>query len=134
MRILIVDDSEDSCDLTEAALASAGYTDICVAHSAWEAFKLMDIGWPSRKEAAQVDIILLDIVMPEVDGIEACARIRSDARYADIPIIMAAAADRTSVSKSDSRIRVRGLTISGCSSAGLCGQNSRSRCFAAFSR
>jgi PleD family two-component response regulator len=88
MRILIVDDSADSRDITEAALVSAGYSDICVADSAWEAFKLMDIGFPCSKNDAQVDIVLLDIVMPEVDGIEACARIRSDPRYADIPIIV----------------------------------------------
>jgi phosphoserine phosphatase RsbU/P len=88
MRILIVDDSEDSCDLTEAALLSAGYTDVVTANSAWEAFKLLDIGLPSKRDAAQADIVLLDIVMPEVDGIEACARVRSDPRYADIPIIM----------------------------------------------
>ena len=93
MRILIVDDSEDSRDITEAALLSAGYSDICAAHSAWEAFKLMDIGCPSHKGGAQVDIVLLDIVMPEVDGIEACARIRNDARYADIPIIMVTSVD-----------------------------------------
>jgi sigma-B regulation protein RsbU (phosphoserine phosphatase) len=93
MRILIVDDSEDHCDLSEAALATAGYSDIVVAHSAWEAFKLMDIGWPASKAGPQVDIILLDIVMPEVDGIEACARIRSDPRYADTPIIMVTSVD-----------------------------------------
>jgi len=93
MRILIVDDSEDSCDLTEAALLSAGYTNIAIAHSAWEAFKLLDIGGAAVEEAPQVDIVLLDIVMPEVDGIEACARIRSDARYADIPIIMVTSLD-----------------------------------------
>jgi len=93
MRILIVDDSEDSCDLTEAALLSAGYTNIAIAHSAWEAFKLLDIGGGAVEEAPQVDIVLLDIVMPEVDGIEACARIRNDARYADIPIIMVTSLD-----------------------------------------
>jgi len=93
MRILIVDDSEDSRDLTEAALASAGYSDICVAQSAWEAFKLMDIGSPSNKVGPQVDIVLLDVVMPEMDGIEACARMRHDPRYADIPIIMVTSVD-----------------------------------------
>jgi len=93
MRILIVDDSEDSCDVTEAALSSAGYSDILIAHSAWNAYKLMDIGRPSDKDCAQVDIVLLDIVMPEVDGIEACARIRSDTRYGDIPIIMVTSVD-----------------------------------------
>jgi phosphoserine phosphatase RsbU/P len=93
MRILIVDDNEDSCAITEAALLSAGYLDICIAYSAPEAFKLMDVGWSPKKESAQVDIVLLDIVMPEVDGIEACARIRNDARYADIPIIMVTSVD-----------------------------------------
>ena len=88
MRILIVDDSDDARDLTEAALASSGYSDIRVARSAWEAFKLMDIGCPSNNVGPQVDIVLLDIMMPEMDGIEACARMRTDARYADIPIIM----------------------------------------------
>ena len=41
-----------------------------------------------QRARRRVDLILLDIVMPEIDGIEACARIRSDLRYADIPIIM----------------------------------------------
>jgi phosphoserine phosphatase RsbU/P len=93
MSILIVDDSEDSCELTEAALVSAGYSDIHVARSAWEAFKLMDIGCPSNNVGPQVDIVLLDIMMPEMDGIEACARMRHDARYADIPIIMVTSVD-----------------------------------------
>jgi phosphoserine phosphatase RsbU/P len=93
MRILIVDDSEDSREITEAALISAGYTDILTAHSAWEGFKLLDIGGQSPTESAQSDIVLLDIVMPEMDGIEACARIRSDGRYADTPIIMVTSLD-----------------------------------------
>jgi sigma-B regulation protein RsbU (phosphoserine phosphatase) len=97
MRILVVDDSEESRDITEAVLASAGYQDVCMAESAFDAFKLMDIGYPARKDDAQVDIVLLDIVMPDVDGIEACARIRSDARYGDTPIIMV-----TSLGDSDS--------------------------------
>jgi PleD family two-component response regulator len=88
MRILIVDDTEDSRDLNEAALVSAGYQDVRTVHSAWDAFKLLDIGRVPRESPALVDMILLDIVMPEVDGIEACARIRNDPRYADTPIIM----------------------------------------------
>jgi len=93
VRILIVDDNEDSRDLTQAALVSAGYSDICVADSASEAFTLMDIGVISSNGAPQVDIILLDVVMPEVDGIEACARIRGDTRYSDTPIIMVTSVD-----------------------------------------
>ena len=88
MRILITDDSEDSRDITEAALLSAGYRDVATASSAAEAFTLLEMGGDTATENATVDIILLDIVMPEIDGIEACARIRNDLRYADMPIIM----------------------------------------------
>jgi sigma-B regulation protein RsbU (phosphoserine phosphatase) len=92
MRILIIDDEEDSRDLTQAALLSAGYTDIACAASAWEAFRSLDIG-RTGDEAPNFDIVLLDIIMPEIDGIECCARIRTDRRYADIPIIMVTSLD-----------------------------------------
>jgi phosphoserine phosphatase RsbU/P len=88
MRILIVDDSEDFRELTETALFSAGYQDVISADSAWAAIKFLDIGQQKSNGAVPVDIILLDIMMPEVDGIEACARIRKDERYTDVPIIM----------------------------------------------
>lgn len=91
MRILIVDDSEDSRDLTEAALMSAGYSEIATAESAWEAYQFLDVGGSGA--AAPVDIILLDVLMPQVDGIEACARIRGDQRYTDIPILMVTSVD-----------------------------------------
>jgi len=92
MRILMVDDSEDARDLAEGALRSAGYNDVVAAGSAWEAIKFLDLGRTTSEEPC-VDIVLLDIVMPEMDGIEACARIRNDARYADIPIIMVTSLD-----------------------------------------
>ena len=92
MRILVVDDQEDSRDLTEAALLSAGYNEIVLAESAWQALKALDVG-RTVDERSQFDIILLDIIMPEMDGIEACARIRRDRRYADIPIIMVTSLD-----------------------------------------
>ena len=92
MRILVVDDQEDSRDLTEAALLSAGYADIVSAASGWEALKILDVG-RGTDEPPAVDVVLLDIVMPEMDGVEACARIRNDARYADLPIIMVTALD-----------------------------------------
>ena len=41
MRILIIDDSEDSRDITEGALLSAGYDDVVTAASGWEALKLI---------------------------------------------------------------------------------------------
>ncbi len=92
MRILVIDDSEDSRDLTEGALLSAGYTDIVTASSGWEALKILDVG-RATEEKPTVDVALLDIVMPEMDGVEACARIRNDPRYADLPIIMVTSLD-----------------------------------------
>lgn len=88
MRILVVDDSEDSRDVVEAMLVSAGYEDVVSADSATAAFRYLDIGERDSKEPSAVDIMLLDILMPEIDGIEACARIHKEKRYFDIPIIM----------------------------------------------
>jgi phosphoserine phosphatase RsbU/P len=90
VRILVVDDSEDSRDLTEGALLSAGYEDIVTAASGWDTLRALDVG-RTTDEAAIIDLVLLDIVMPEMDGVEVCARIRNDPRYVDLPIIMVTA-------------------------------------------
>lgn len=92
MRILMVDDSEDSRELTEAALLAAGHDDIVTAVSGRDTLEFLDIG-RTGDDAVPIDIMLLDIVMPEMDGIEVCAHVRSDARYADLPIIMVTSVD-----------------------------------------
>lgn len=88
MRILVVDDSEDWRDLTEAALTAAGY-DVATAASAKEAYATLGLEAPASQ--AICDLIVLDVVMPHIDGIEACARVRKDPRYGDVPIIMVTA-------------------------------------------
>jgi PleD family two-component response regulator len=92
MRILIVDDAEESREIIEAALMSGGYKDIVAAASGWEAMKCLDVG-SGRGGAPGADIVLLDVMMPEIDGIETCARIRNDPRYVDTPIIMVTSLD-----------------------------------------
>lgn len=92
MRILVVDDDDDARDLITGALMSAGYVDIVTAASAWEALLILDVGRTS-KAAPPVDIVLLDVVMPEMDGVQACKRIRSAPQYADLPIIMLTSLD-----------------------------------------
>src|ERR1700730_2974316 len=87
MRVLLRYAFGEALDITEPTLVSADIRDIVKAASAWDAFKILDLG-QTTSEAPSIDIILLDIVMPEIDGIEACARIRKDDRYCDIPIIM----------------------------------------------
>lgn len=88
MRILIVDDTEDGRDLAEAMLIAAGYEDISAVGSATEAYRFLEIGRPWTRQPPAIDLVLLDIMMPGIDGIEACARIRSEQRYASVPIIM----------------------------------------------
>lgn len=97
MRILVVDDAEDGRDVAEAMLLAAGYEDIGIAGSAKEAYEILGIGGPATEDPCPVDLVLLDILMPEIDGIEACARIRNDPRSADVAIIMV-----TSLSDMDS--------------------------------
>ena len=88
MRILIIDDSEDGRDIAEAMLAAAGYGVVDTAESAADAYRFLGIGEAATQQPSAVDLILLDIMMPDIDGIETCARIRSDKRYATVPIIM----------------------------------------------
>ena len=87
MRILVIDDSEDGRDIAEAMLVAAGYEHVSTAGSAADAYRLLGIGEPATQPSG-IDLVLLDIVMPEIDGIEACARIRRDQRYSSVPIIM----------------------------------------------
>ncbi len=87
MHILLVDDSEEGRDVTEAMLLVAGYENIETESSGTGALALLGIGAPARKPVP-LDLVLLDVVMPDMDGIETCARIRNDPRYADAAIIM----------------------------------------------
>lgn len=90
MSILIIDDSPDQQALLAAVLNKAGHDDIAQLGSATAAFQQLGIeqGGPATLSP---DLILLDIMMPEVDGVEACRRIKAYARLNEIPIIMVTA-------------------------------------------
>ena len=90
MSILIVDDSVDNRMLFKYILENAGYSDVLTAGSAHDAFKVLGMENPSEADSV-VDLILMDIMMPEMDGIEACRQIKSVERLRDIPIIMVTA-------------------------------------------
>lgn len=87
MCILVVDDSMDAREIIQAALETSGLTDLAFAASGKEALTFLGVE-PHGTPEAPVDVILLDVVMPRIDGIEACARLRADERYSDIPVIM----------------------------------------------
>lgn len=92
MSILIVDDSAETLLLLRSILLTGGYKDkdLLTVGSAAEAFKHLGMD-DSAGDAAGVDLILMDIQMPEINGIEACRRIKEVERLRDIPIIMVTA-------------------------------------------
>ena len=77
-RILIVDDEEDICMILSYSLQKAGY-DTLVAHSAEEALELLQS--PIAHTSSPIDLILLDIMMGEMSGLEMAEKLRSDIGY-----------------------------------------------------
>ena len=87
MVILIVDDSRDEQDLLSTRLRAAGYESLMVADSAEAALGILGQGNPGQR-TGEVDLILMDILLPGVDGLEACRRITATEQLQDIPIIV----------------------------------------------
>ena len=77
-EILVVDDDRDVAQSIELALRRRGFR-IALAHSGVEALKLLRRYRP--------DLVLLDVLMPGMSGIEVCRRLRADENTAEMPII-----------------------------------------------
>ena len=77
-RILVVDDDENILNLEKTILEQKGF-DVTGAAGGSEALKLL-----AEKD---FDLVLLDVMMPEVDGFTVCRRIKDDPRLKDIPVI-----------------------------------------------
>ena len=93
MPILIVDDFRDSRMVIEAMLKRLDHSvQVVAADSASDAFKLLDTNSPESGKPS-IDLILMDIDMPEMDGVEACRRIKAAPDIKDIPIIMVTSYD-----------------------------------------
>lgn len=92
-RVLVVDDILPNVKLLEAKLSSE-YFDVVTARNGREAIDAV-----AREKP---DIILLDAMMPEMDGFEACRRLKSNPEHAHIPVVMVTALN-------DIEDRVRGL-------------------------
>jgi phosphoserine phosphatase RsbU/P len=92
MRVLIVDDNAMNVMVIQEMLKRAGYAKISAAYSAEEMFELLNTSSEQDSlTAIKIDIILLDMMMPAMDGIEACRLLLADSRYRDIPVIMVTA-------------------------------------------
>jgi two-component system cell cycle response regulator len=92
-RVLVVDDIPANVKLLEARL-SAEYFDVVTAMSGPEALAIC--------ERAECDLVLLDVMMPDMDGFEVCRRLKGNAATHHIPVVMVTALDQPSD-------RVRGL-------------------------
>ncbi|SEQ49840.1 response regulator receiver modulated diguanylate cyclase [Devosia sp. YR412] len=84
---MIVDDIPTNVRLLEARL-SAEYYDVVTASSGPQALEIM--------ETSDVDIVLLDVMMPDMDGFEACRRIKANPRTQHVPVVMITALDQPS--------------------------------------
>src|SRR5512133_4149874 len=93
-RILCVDDEPLNLSLLEAMLSPRGY-DVIAANSGPEAL--------DKIQSDHIDICLLDVMMPGMDGFEVCRRIKSDGLHRNIPVVMI-------TSYADLENRIRGIT------------------------
>jgi two-component system cell cycle response regulator len=92
-RILVVDDIPANVKLLEVRLL-AEYFEVLTASNGADALETCENG--------KIDVVLLDVMMPDMDGFEVCRRLKSDPATAHIPVVMVTALDHVSD-------RVRGL-------------------------
>ncbi len=86
-RVLVVDDILANVKLLEARLA-AEYFEVLTAYSGQEALDIL--------ATERVDVVLLDVMMPVMDGFEACRRIKGNPKTQHLPVIMVTALDQPS--------------------------------------
>jgi DNA-binding response OmpR family regulator len=77
-RILVVDDDENILNLERTILEQKGF-DVTPASGGAEALGILAEG--------HFDLVLLDVMMPEVDGFTVCRKIKEDPRLKDVPVI-----------------------------------------------
>jgi two-component system alkaline phosphatase synthesis response regulator PhoP len=78
-RILIVDDEVQLVEMVKMRLEAAGY-EIISAYDGQEGF--------DKAKRDKPDLIILDLMLPKMDGYKVCGLLKNDARYSNIPIIM----------------------------------------------
>jgi len=78
-KILLVDDDADFVEATKLILESKFY-DVVVSYDGKEGLK--------KVQTEEPNLIILDVMMPEMDGYEVCAKLKSDPKYRHIPILL----------------------------------------------
>jgi len=85
--LLVVDDDENNRYTLTRQLARAGYANVATAVDGPEALEML--------HARRFDLVLLDVVMPGMDGFAVCERLKADAATRDLPVIFLTALDST---------------------------------------
>lgn len=78
-KILIIDDYPETVDLLRAVLEGEGY-DVTFSYSGIEGL--------NRARKDQPDLVLLDVLLPKIDGYKICKMLKFDERYKEIPVII----------------------------------------------
>jgi two-component system alkaline phosphatase synthesis response regulator PhoP len=78
-RILVVDDEPDFCSIVQGNLEKQGF-EVEIAYDGKQGLE--------KVKANPPDAIVLDVMMPEMDGYEVCKELKGDETFADIPILM----------------------------------------------
>jgi two-component system alkaline phosphatase synthesis response regulator PhoP len=84
-KVLLVDDDVDFCEATKLLLDSKGY-DVFLAHDGKAGLE--------KALAAQPDLVILDVMMPEMNGYDVCVVLKADAELKKIPVILLTAVDQ----------------------------------------
>jgi sigma-B regulation protein RsbU (phosphoserine phosphatase) len=93
LGILVVDDSKMFLSFFETILKNAGYGPIYTANSSFEALDILHLNPGSKpEEAPSFDLVLLDVIMPGMSGIDVCRQIKKHELYHDLPIVFVTAA------------------------------------------
>ncbi len=88
MAILVIDDRREARLLIQVFLESGGFQDVLTAPSAEMAFEILGISPESEGGGTPVELILMDIVMDGISGVEACRQIKSHPAVADVPVVI----------------------------------------------
>jgi CheY-like chemotaxis protein len=92
MRILIVEDNEISAGILESNLKQRRYESL-IAYSGAEALQMLEAYW-------DICLVVADIMMPDIDGLELVRRMQADTKWREIPVIICSSlADASSVSQ-----------------------------------
>jgi len=86
MSILLVDDIVDNVELIKSMLSRSGFTNVLSAESGNTAIECLK--QQVKNNVSTIDLVLLDIMMPGMDGYELCRILRSHEEWSDIPVIM----------------------------------------------